>query len=64
MTSGKEMTMGSMKENPRYNVVSLRLSDEEKAELDAVTRLTRKSISTIMRDALEQYALRREQVRK
>ena len=56
--------MGSMKENPRYNVVSLRLSDEEKAELDEVTRLTRKSISTIMRDALEQYAFRREPVRK
>ena len=51
--------MGSMKENPRYNVVSLRLSDEEKAELDEVTRLSRKSISTIMRDALEQYAFRR-----
>ncbi len=56
--------MGSMKENPRYNVVSLRISDEEKAELDTVSRLTRKSISVIMRDALEQYALRREQVRK
>jgi predicted transcriptional regulator len=56
--------MGSMKENPRYNVVSLRLSDEEKAELDEVTRLTRKSISSIMRDALEQYALRLEQVCK
>ncbi len=56
--------MGSMKESPRYNVVSLRLSDEEKAGLDAVTRLTRKSVSTIMRDALEQYALRLEQVRR
>lgn len=56
--------MGSMKENPRYNVVSLRLSDEEKAELDAVTRLTRRSVSSIIRDALVQYALLREQVRK
>ncbi len=50
--------MGSMKENPRYNVVSLRLSDEEKAELDEVTRLTRKSRSMILRDALELYALK------
>jgi hypothetical protein len=42
----------------------LRLSDEEKAELTELGHITRKSISTIMRDALEQYALRREQVRK
>ena len=54
--------MGTMKENPRYNVVSLRLSDEEKAALDKVTRQTRKSISSIMREALEQYALRRTPV--
>ncbi|MCM2358603.1 MAG: ribbon-helix-helix domain-containing protein [Geobacteraceae bacterium] len=47
--------MGSMKENPRYNIVSMRISQEEKAELDAVTRLTRKSISSLMRDALELY---------
>ena len=54
--------MGTMKENPRYNVVSLRLSDEEKAALDKVTRQTRKSISSIMREALKQYALRRTPV--
>lgn len=50
--------MGSMKERPRYNVVSMRISDEEKADLDEVTRLTRKSISSVMRDALAQYKLR------
>ena len=52
------------KENARYSVVSLRISDEEKAELDAVMRLTSRSISSIMREALEQYALRRRQIRK
>lgn len=44
--------MGSMKENPRYNVISLRITDEEKAELDKVTRLTRKTVSDIMREAM------------
>jgi predicted transcriptional regulator len=47
------------KENPRYNVVSLRLTDEEKAELDAMTRLVDRSVSSIMREALVQYAFRR-----
>lgn len=28
--------MGRMKENPRYNVISLRVSDEELAELNIV----------------------------
>ncbi len=56
--------MGAMKEQPRYNVVSLRISDEEKAELDAVTRLTRKSRSKIMRHALELYALQLGRVRE
>ncbi len=56
--------MGTMKENPRYNVVSLRISDEEKAKLYAVARLTRRSISSIMREALEQHALRGVPIRK
>jgi len=44
------------KENPRYNVVSLRVTDEEKAVLDEVTRRTRKSLSKVMREAILLYS--------
>ena len=44
------------KEHPRYNVVSLRVTDEEKAVIDEVTRLTRKSISMVMREAILLYS--------
>lgn len=43
------------KENPRYNVVSLRVTDREKAVLYDVTRRTRKSLSTVMREAIMLY---------
>jgi predicted DNA-binding protein len=43
------------KENPRYNVVSLRITDAEKEAMELVTRRTRKSISTLMREAIELY---------
>jgi predicted transcriptional regulator len=44
------------KENPRYNVVSLRVTDEEKEAIDEVTRRTRKSISKVMREAIMLYS--------
>ncbi len=44
--------MGAMKQHPRYNVVSMRVSDEEKELLHQIVRVTRKSISDIMREAL------------
>ena len=44
------------KDNPRYNVVSLRITDEEKAALDEVTRRTRKSLSRVMREAILLYS--------
>jgi predicted transcriptional regulator len=44
------------KENPRYNVVSLRVTDDEKAALDEVTRRTRKSLSKVMREAILLYS--------
>lgn len=48
--------MGNFKERPKYNVVSMRVSDEEKAVLDEVTRVTRKNISKIMREAVQLYS--------
>jgi predicted transcriptional regulator len=44
------------KEHPRYNVVSLRVTDAEKAALDEVTRRTRKSLSKVMREAIMLYS--------
>ncbi len=44
--------MGAMKENPRYNVVSIRISDDELEALQEVSKVTRKSISEIMREAM------------
>jgi predicted DNA-binding protein len=45
--------MGSMKEHPRYNVVSLRVSDEEREALEDFVMLTRRSVSQLMREAME-----------
>jgi predicted DNA-binding protein len=44
--------MGKIKEQPRYNVISMRISDEEKEALEQVRRMTRKSVSDIMREAM------------
>jgi predicted transcriptional regulator len=45
--------MGRMRENPRYNVVSMRISDEERATLDDIMYTTNKSVSQLMREAME-----------
>jgi hypothetical protein len=48
--------MGNHKEHPKYNVISMRLTDKEKAFLSEMLRDTRKSVSTLMRDAMSQYS--------
>jgi len=48
--------MPNNKTNPRYNVVSLRISDEEKAVLDEVSHRTRKSLSRVVREAIQLYS--------
>jgi predicted transcriptional regulator len=48
--------MGKYKAHPKYNVVSMRVSDEEKQALEEITRLSSKSISTLMREAIQLYA--------
>ena len=45
--------MGKMRENPRYNVISMRISDEERDTLEQLMNTTHKSMSDIMRDAME-----------
>jgi metal-responsive CopG/Arc/MetJ family transcriptional regulator len=48
--------MGKMKLNPRYNLISVRISDEEQAELDAIKR-EGMNTSDLLRDALRLYIL-------
>lgn len=48
--------MPNSKDSPRYNVISLRITDEEKEALDKVSQRTRKTLSTIMREAIQLYA--------
>ncbi len=45
--------MGRMRENPRYNVISMRISDEERETLQGIMDRTNKSVSDIMREAME-----------
>ena len=52
--------MGKYKEKPKYNVVSMRVSDEEKATLKEMTLLSCKSISRLMREAIRLYAQQSE----
>jgi hypothetical protein len=48
----RRIVMGRMRENPRYNVISMRISDEERMELESLVSLTDKSVSDIMREAM------------
>jgi predicted DNA-binding protein len=41
-----------MRENPRYNVISMRVSDEEREQLESLVHRTQKSVSDIMREAM------------
>lgn len=45
--------MGRMRENPRYNVISMRISDDEREALEMIMSVTRKNVSDIMREAME-----------
>lgn len=47
--------MGRMRENPRYNVISMRISDEEKDTLEEIMNSTHKSVSDIMREAMSLF---------
>lgn len=45
--------MGRMRENPRYNVISMRISDEEREALERIMQETSMTVSDIMREAME-----------
>ena len=50
--------MGRMRENPRYNVISMRISDEERETLQMIMESTHKSVSDIMREAMDLFKTR------
>jgi predicted DNA-binding protein len=60
--------MGRMSENPRYNVISMRISDEERETLQNLITTTNKSVSDIMREAMDlfkhQLASRQQEMNK
>ncbi|MGD0585393.1 MAG: ribbon-helix-helix protein, CopG family [Oryzomonas sp.] len=47
--------MGRMRENPRYNVISMRVSEEEREQLNVFMDKNHKSVSDIMREAMEYF---------
>lgn len=47
--------MGKKKKSPKYNVLSIRVTDEEKALMDEMKQSTRKSISMLLREAMQNY---------
>jgi predicted transcriptional regulator len=47
--------MGKHKKEPKYNVLSIRLTEEEKKIMSKMMRETRKSVSVIMREAMHNY---------
>lgn len=47
--------MGRMRENPRYNVISMRISDEEREHLESLMNKTHKSVSDVMREAMDYF---------
>lgn len=48
--------MGKYKENPMYNVISIRITDEEMATLVKMKQQTRKSTTMLLREAMRLYA--------
>ena len=55
--------MGRVRENPRYNVISMRISDDERVELETLVSMTDKSVSGIMREAMGLFKAQLESLR-
>lgn len=48
-----------IKKEQLHNIISLRISDDERKSLEKLTKTTSKSISTIMREAIELWSTKR-----
>lgn len=49
-------------EDVLHNVVSLRISDQEKYELEKITKTSSKSVSEIVREAIEYWIAKRKRL--
>lgn len=47
--------MGKCKKTPRYNVISIRVSDDERTRLQRLASKTNLNISDMMRQAMEAF---------
>ncbi len=47
--------MGKYKQHPKYNVVLIRVTNEEKELLEEMTRRDRTTITNLMREAISIY---------
>ena len=47
--------MGKYKENAKYNVVCMRVSEEEKLALEELMRKSSMTVSGLMREAIQLY---------
>ena len=52
--------MGNYKKHTKQHVLSIRVTDNEKAIIDEMKRHTRKNISMLMREAMQLYSPRVE----
>lgn len=49
-------------ENVLHNVVSLRISDQEKRELEKITKTSSKSVSEVVREAIDFWLSKRKRL--
>ena len=49
------------KENPRYTVISMRISEEERRRLEEILIKSRSNVSRFMRDAIQHFTALHEQ---
>jgi len=52
--------MGRQKESPRYEVISLRVSDDEKEIISNIARRAEMSVSDLLREAIQRAGLFKE----
>lgn len=48
--------MGKYKECPKYNIISMRVTDEEKSNIEELKLITHKSVSMLLREAMNFYS--------
>lgn len=47
--------MGKYKEHPKYNILTVRVTNEQKALFDEIKRHTNKNTSVLMSEAMQYY---------